>query len=227
MWALLLGLALALQLVAPAYYVWMRRRARRLDPVHVAPGASYPPVTVILATYNEESTVRGRLENLRGHDYPALDVIVVDSASTDKTREIVRAFAAEHAEFPIRLVEEPERRGKVRALRDVMPLVKSDLVCITDADCLWEAGALRAAVTRIGDARVGAVTGVQVLLEGDGLAQEMEKGYNAFYNALRQGESSLDSTPVFRGELALIRRELLDGMALGDERHYRPHCTCG
>jgi glycosyltransferase involved in cell wall biosynthesis len=50
-----------------------------------------PAISVILITYNEESDLPEALESLRG---VADEIVVVDSGSTDRTREIAQDFGA-------------------------------------------------------------------------------------------------------------------------------------
>ena len=51
-------------------------------------------ITIVIPTYNEESLIEQKLKNTFALDYPRdqLKIIVMDSASTDKTREIVGRF---------------------------------------------------------------------------------------------------------------------------------------
>ena len=45
----------------------------------------YPPVTILMAAYNEAANVRETFRSIAGQDYPALvQVIVVDDGSTDE-----------------------------------------------------------------------------------------------------------------------------------------------
>jgi biofilm PGA synthesis N-glycosyltransferase PgaC len=93
-----LGLAIALALALVhfglpiAYYlylrvVWLGR------PWGVRRDHSFKPrVTVIVPTYNEARLIESKLEDIARQDYPRgrLEVIVVDSASTDGTVEAVK-----------------------------------------------------------------------------------------------------------------------------------------
>lgn len=53
-------------------------------------GTRRPPLSVIVPTYNEETTLRDCLESVRFAD----EILVVDSFSTDRTLEIAREFGA-------------------------------------------------------------------------------------------------------------------------------------
>ncbi|MDI6655374.1 MAG: glycosyltransferase, partial [Candidatus Hydrothermarchaeota archaeon] len=55
-------------------------------------GEELPPISIVVPTYNEEHAIRKKLESLLELNYPSYEIIVVDSASTDRTQEIVREF---------------------------------------------------------------------------------------------------------------------------------------
>src|SRR5829696_1928298 len=69
-----------------------------------------PPVTVIIAAYNEERDLVQKLENTLALDYPKskLEIVVTSDCSTDRTDEIVRSFAPRG----VRLHRQAERFGK-------------------------------------------------------------------------------------------------------------------
>lgn len=92
-------------------------------------------ICVILPTLNEEPTVgkvideipRAELEKM-GY---AVQVLVVDGNSTDRTIEIARSRGA-------KVIIEP-RRGKGRAMRTAFDAVKADYVFMLDADYTYPA----------------------------------------------------------------------------------------
>jgi cellulose synthase/poly-beta-1,6-N-acetylglucosamine synthase-like glycosyltransferase len=113
-----------------------------------------------------------------------------------------------HRDFKVILVEEGVRRGKAFSLNNALRLASGDIVVVTDADSLWiSRDTLTNALSWFSDSRVGAVTCLKLPV-GDGFAG-VEKGYRDFYNVVRLGESKKHSTPVFHGELAAFRKDLL------------------
>jgi glycosyltransferase involved in cell wall biosynthesis len=72
---------------------------------------SLPLITVMLPVRNEERFIRQTLQQIHDQAYPKdrLDVIVADGMSTDRTREIVKEFAAAHPDLSVRLIENPKR----------------------------------------------------------------------------------------------------------------------
>jgi succinoglycan biosynthesis protein ExoA len=78
-------------------------------------------VSVIMPVFNEERHIEATLRTILSQDYPAdrFEVIVADGMSSDRTREMVRAFETRDAR--VRLVDNPGRivsTGLNRALQE-------------------------------------------------------------------------------------------------------------
>lgn len=105
-------------------------------------------LTVVFATHNGERTLNQVLEACERLDPPpgGWRLVVVDNASTDRTRDLL-ADRVRAGRLPIRVLAETGR-GKNRALNRALDEVDGDLVVFTDDDVLPEPGwlvALRAA----------------------------------------------------------------------------------
>ncbi|MCZ8204622.1 glycosyltransferase [Gemmatimonas sp.] len=108
-------------------------------------------VTVMVTTLNEAKRVGPCLEGLMQQDAPLLEVLVVDSRSTDGTRELVEAAARKDPR--IRLVTDdplpPGWVGKVWALENGLREAKGDWVLGIDADTVPAPGLVGAVIDAV------------------------------------------------------------------------------
>lgn len=207
-WTTVALAALSLHFGAPAAYILYlnMRRGRR-------PGAAkisrLPKLAVIVPTYNEAATIEEKLDNIFSQDYPRdrLSVYVVDSASTDNTAGIAEGWAAQRPGCKVVVIRETRRLGKAHALNTALGAVEdADVVVITDADALWpRRDTLVKVASYIADDEVGAVSCLKVPRGAGGL----ERTYRQWYNKLRLWESEVYATPIFHGELAAFKLEVL------------------
>jgi len=87
-------------------------------------------LTVIVPVYNERRTIRQILEKVRGVPLDK-EIIIVDGGSTDGTRELLEL---ESAQPGTRVIYEPKRRGRGRALMEGLGAATGDVVIFQDAD---------------------------------------------------------------------------------------------
>jgi glycosyltransferase involved in cell wall biosynthesis len=92
-----------------------------------------PEITVIIPTMNEEEAIGQVMDEvnaaLKGMNY---EVMIVDTNSRDKTREIASGKGA-------RIIDEP-RRGYGRAYKTGFREAKGQFIATLDADCTYPAG---------------------------------------------------------------------------------------
>jgi len=99
--------------------------------------AERPLLSIIVPAYNERATVDEVLRSLAAKKISGLDkeIIVIESNSTDGTRELVQSYA-NHPEF--RLILEDAPRGKGAATRAGLAAARGDIVLIQDADLEYD-----------------------------------------------------------------------------------------
>ena len=68
---------------------------------------SLPKVSVLINTFNRSSLLRRSVGSVLGQDYPNIELIIIDDASTDNTEDVVRSFASDK----IRYIKNPENLG--------------------------------------------------------------------------------------------------------------------
>jgi glycosyltransferase involved in cell wall biosynthesis len=100
-----------------------------------------PPRTlsVVIPCYNEISTIAQILRRVA--DVPIVhEIIVVDDFSRDGTRDALREIAAAWPEShpPLRILHQPENRGKGAALRAGFRLATGMLTIVQDADLEYD-----------------------------------------------------------------------------------------
>ncbi|MFH2028430.1 MAG: glucosyl-3-phosphoglycerate synthase [Nanoarchaeota archaeon] len=95
-------------------------------------------ISLCIPTYNEEETIRKVITVLKSKlmdKYPLLDEIaVIDSGSTDKTREIARQAGVMVYRSSDILIREGDHRGKGENLWKSLYVLKGDIICWVDAD---------------------------------------------------------------------------------------------
>jgi len=83
-----------------------------------------------MPAYNERETIEEIIRRVLAVPV-RLELIVVDDASTDGTRDILQELART---LPITVLSQPQNRGKGAALRAGFAVVRGDIVVIQDAD---------------------------------------------------------------------------------------------
>lgn len=165
------------------------------------------PVTLIVSAYNEERVIREKVENALALDYPAdrFEVMVVSDACSDRTDAIVRGFADPR----VRLLRMPQRGGKTAGLNAAVQAARGAIIVFSDANAMYEPGAIRALVGPFRDPKVGAVTGEQRYHAAEGgSAGEGEGLYWKYELAIKKLESTVSSVIGGDGAIYAIRREL-------------------
>jgi glycosyltransferase involved in cell wall biosynthesis len=100
-------------------------------------------VSIIIAVYNEARTVAALLESVWAQPLPgaAKEIIIVESNSTDGSREIVANFVARHAadaSAQIRVILQYKPQGKGHAIRQGFAVATGDILLIQDADLEYD-----------------------------------------------------------------------------------------
>jgi poly-beta-1,6-N-acetyl-D-glucosamine synthase len=112
------------------------------------PAGEWPPVTIVVAAWNESEGIVRTLQHLGELSYAGpLEVVVADNNSTDDTAQLADAAGA-RLPFSYRRIFEAEQ-GKHRALNAVLETVTTPLVVTVDADTLLHPQSLTRLVVRL------------------------------------------------------------------------------
>ncbi len=172
------------------------------------PAREVESVALVICALNERNVIGAKIENCLALDYPKdkLEIIVVSDGSTDGTAAIVEKYRS----AGIRLIDQPQRRGKVKNLIEVIPALKQDIVVLSDANVMYDWQAIRRLVKRFEDPTVGCVSGKVILTE---TTDPLNAGTTDYYSvewALQENASRLYSMVGADGAMYAMRRELFE-----------------
>jgi len=91
-----------------------------------------PLVTVAITCFNAKSTIRAALDSALDQEWPHLEVIVADDASTDGSRAVVEDVATRDGR--IRLLCQDRNSGYPATLNAILGAAKGEFVAIFDDD---------------------------------------------------------------------------------------------
>jgi Glycosyl transferase family 2 len=91
-----------------------------------------PRVTVLIATYNDEPFVAAALDSVLAQTFTDFAVLVVDDASTDRSREVAAAYAARDPR--IRLVAHATNLGPAATRNRGLAAIASEYVAALDGN---------------------------------------------------------------------------------------------
>ncbi len=215
------------RLLAPApQAAGASRERRRRRPVRA--GASPPKeregenmsVSLIVAAHDEQTVISAKVANALALEYPRelLQVIVTCDGCTDQTAASAREAGAD-------LVLELPRGGKIVAQDTAVERANGEIVAFSDANALWEPGALRELVAAFDDPQVGyacgqvrfvhgsdgtaggpPISGGRPPIAGDKQATNQEGLYWRYEMGVREGESRLSSITAGNGAIYATRR---------------------
>lgn len=116
-----------------------------------------PWLSVVMPTYNGERFVRAALESVAAQGADGFELLVVDDGSTDRTAEIVQAFAAR---LPLRRVSHAPGGNWVAATNAGLRAATGKYACLLHQDDVWLPGRL----SRVHATIAGAPPGVRLFV---------------------------------------------------------------
>jgi peptidoglycan-N-acetylglucosamine deacetylase len=179
---------------------WLAVRSRRQEAsAHTAgdPIQFTPPVSVLIAAYNEEKVIRDTLRAVGNTLYPGeIEIVVVDDGSTDATAAIVTALAKQDSR--IRLIRQANA-GEAMALGNQLA------VCL-DADTQFTPQTIGHLIQPFADQKVGAVSGrARVGNPKTLIARFQSLEYTCGFNLDRRAFHQLNCITVVPGAVSALR----------------------
>ncbi len=165
---------------------------------------SAPPVSAIVPCFNAERFLAATLASVCGQTYAALEILVVDDGSRDRTAEIAREFATRDPR--VRLVQKPN--GGLSSARNFgLDHATGKYVAFVDGDDLWAPAKIERHVAHLeGDEAVGVSYSATQFIDTAGA-----KLHRRFPKMRDLSDYDLFCrNPVTTGSTAVFRREIFD-----------------
>ena len=177
-------------------------------------GTVAPSLSIIVAAYNEEDCIAQKIQNFLACRYSGdAEMIVVSDGSSDRTAEIAESIASDR----VRVIRQPERRGKGVAVNAAAVASRGEVLVFTDANSMFAIDALTELVRPLRDKTIGLVTGVSRYP-----GETIGSAYQRYEQMLKGLESRLGVVAGADGALYAMRRELfspLDPALINDFVH--------
>lgn len=131
-----------------------------MNSVSSAAVPQFGKLSILIAAYNEEDTLRPCIEAVLAASLPAgleREIVLVDDGSQDATWQIAQQLAAEHSH--IRVFQQVPNQGKGAALRRAISEMSGDLAIFQDADLEYDPRDYQRLLAPILDGRADVVFG--------------------------------------------------------------------
>lgn len=195
-------------------------------PTH-APPAVYPPVSILVACYNEALNIGDTLASLAAQTYPGpVEIIVLNDGSSDDSMLVAARVIGRlqpRTRARMRLVNFDTNAGKSTVLNRGLAIAANELIVTVDGDCWLRADALTRIVERMLSDPPGteAVAG-SVLVRNSRrnvLTKAQEWDYFHGIAAVKRMQSMFHGTLVAQGAFSLYTRRALESVGGW------PHCV--
>ncbi|MGA2132248.1 MAG: glycosyltransferase [Bryobacteraceae bacterium] len=201
LWAIYLTLARSLFYGALALVQKYRAGRARYDTSFL------PPVSVIIAAYNEEKVIVRTVQSILNDGYGDVELVIVDDGSQDATLDVLQRHFGGQPQ--VRILSQPNS-GKSAALNHAIAHARHGILIAVDADTIFRAGAIAKLVRHFSDPAVGAVSGnARVGNRQRWITRFQSIEYICGFNLDRRALDLLNAITVVPGAVGAWRKDLI------------------
>jgi len=187
----------------------LNRLKAKTAPFRTPDDSLLPPVSFIVAAYNEEDCITQKITNSLDLDYPRekIEFLFISDGSTDKTESIIRQYPL------VRSLYQPQRNGKSAALNRAVLEAHNPILIFCDANTLLNKASIRNIVRHYDDPTIGGVAGEKKVLPaatGQDQVGEGEGLYWKYESFLKKEDAAFYSVVGAAGELFSFRSSLYE-----------------
>lgn len=94
-------------------------------------------ISIIVPVYNVENFITETMESVRVQTYTHWELLLIEDGSSDRSAEIIEAYAEKTGDKRIRLICQPSNLGAARARNRGVAQARGRYIAYLDADDLW------------------------------------------------------------------------------------------
>ncbi|MFV0634654.1 glycosyltransferase [Demequina sp.] len=157
-----------------------------------------PDVAIVIPVHNDEQWIRAALDSCLSQTHADVEVICVDDASTDGTRELIATIAAHDAR--VRLIEMAHNVSALQCRRAGIEAAQADFVLFLDGDDLLDDRAVALTLAKARETQADVVGFGVTVLDADG------RTVGGYQTRLAPVHDALEGDDVLRGLFPTGRR---------------------
>ena len=176
---------------------------------------TYPPVTILVAAYNEEDCIEDTLRSIYAQDYPGeIQIVVINDGSVDHTSTRIKRLDGhiDHLKF----ISLGVNQGKSSALNIGLSQSTTDLIISVDADCYLLHNSIRNLVERyLSDPQNTAAVAGEILIRNsreNWITKAQEWDYFLGIAAVKRIQSLFHGTLVAQGAFSLYEKRAIESV---------------
>ena len=178
-------------------------------------------LSVVIPVYNEKKTLNELILRVEAVSIDK-EVIIVDDASTDGTRDLLKKYEKKEG---FEVIYQPKNKGKGAALRAGFEIVKGEVIIIQDADLEYNPKDFHVLLEPIFDKRADVVYGSRFLGGSHRVLFFWHSLANKFLTTLSNMFTNINLTDMETGYKA-FRREVIESISLKSNRFgFEPEFT--
>jgi biofilm PGA synthesis N-glycosyltransferase PgaC len=163
--------------------------------------SQWPAFSLIIPAYNEKGVLHEKICNTLALDYPpdCMEILLVTDGSTDQANIMDWGHR-------VRVLHEPERRGKAAAIHRALSFAQHPFILLTDANTLLTPNVLQAFAKSFTKQHIAAVSGEKKVNMDGHSAQAHEGVYWQYESKVKHWEAKVYTLTGAAGELMAFRR---------------------